>query len=356
MSQLLDNIGDTYKVIKGYLPRETALELAQKVRDSKDGDPEGSGGFIEGSCLDFGELPEMTAISLDNIGYLNKFIGGPKLLPTYTYTRIYEKGSVLPKHTDRSACEVSLSIHLDGDAPSKFHIRNKNKRVISIDLEPGDAILYDGPNAEHWRDAYEGESYVQTFHHYVFSGGKSEHQAGKTYSSLGDYIKVYRGMVPPQVCEYIVGVISQDYSTRWEQAKTVDPTTDVRVCETLSLAHTDHIDSTINEYVTKAIHEFCSTFKDFIVNEDKGYTCLRYFPNGKYDYHTDQHRDHNREVTLIINLNDTYEGGDLMHCEDKFKTKLGVGDICIFPSNFMFPHRIDKISSGIRYSIVTWAV
>jgi len=298
----------------------------------------------------------MTAISYDNIGYLNKFIGGDKLLPTYNYTRIYKNGSDLPKHKDRTACEVSLSIHLDGDAPSKFYIRDKNKRIVGVDLEPGDAIVYDGPNAEHWRDPYEGESYVQTFHHYVFSGGKSEHQAFKNYDSLKDYIKVYKGMVPPQVCEYIVGVITQDYSTRWEPAMTVDPSTDVRVCETLNLTHDDHIDQQINEYVTKAIKEFCQVFQDFSVSEDKGYTCLRYFPNGKYDYHTDQHRDHNREVSLIINLNDDYEGGDLMHCDDRFTTKLGVGDICIFPSNFMFPHRIDKIASGTRYSIVTWAV
>ena len=36
--------------------------------------------------------------------------------------------------------------------------------------------------------------------------------------------------------------------------------------------------------------------------------------------------------------------------------KMGKGDIIIFPANFMYPHRITPITSGVRYSIVTWAV
>ena len=35
------------------------------------------------------------------------------VLPTYTYARIYKNGSVLKKHTDRPACEISLSVLQD---------------------------------------------------------------------------------------------------------------------------------------------------------------------------------------------------------------------------------------------------
>ena len=355
MSQLSECIGDTYKIIKGYLPRETALALAADIRVNQNGDPNGAVGFVD-NCIDFHDVPEMKAIAVENIGYLNKFIDGPRLLPTYTYTRIYNKGSELPRHTDRDACEISLSIHLDGDAPSKFYIRNKNNKIIAIDLEIGDAVLYDGINAEHWRDAYEGEEYIQTFHHYVFSGGKNVDQAFTTFNSLKDYIKVYRGMVPPQVCEYLVGVASQDYSARWEPIGVVDNSKGVRVCDSIVLNAADHIDSTIQEYVFEADNRYTGVFKDLKISEDKGYTLLRYLPGGKYEYHTDQHNLYNREITIIINLNDDYEGGDLGHCYDKFNTKLGIGDVCVFPSNFMFPHKIKPITSGTRYSIVTWAV
>ena len=34
--------------------------------------------------------------------------------------------------------------------------------------------------------------------------------------------------------------------------------------------------------------------------------------------------------------------------------KLGKGSIVFFPSNFMYPHGIQPITKGTRYSIVSW--
>lgn len=36
-------------------------------------------------------------------------LSGLKLFPTYSYFRVYHRGHVLPKHTNRQACEISLS-------------------------------------------------------------------------------------------------------------------------------------------------------------------------------------------------------------------------------------------------------
>ena len=33
-----------------------------------------------------------------------------------------------------------------------------------------------------------------------------------------------------------------------------------------------------------------------------------------------------------------------------FKT----GDVLIFPSNFMYPHRVTEVKRGIRYSAISW--
>ena len=38
-----------------------------------------------------------------------------KLMPTYSYMRVYEKGSILKKHKDRYSCEVSTTLNLGGD-------------------------------------------------------------------------------------------------------------------------------------------------------------------------------------------------------------------------------------------------
>jgi len=85
---------------------------------------------------------------------------------------------------------------------------------------------------------------------------------------------------------------------------------------------------------------------------------LKYSTGGKYDVHTDHYTYSPRNLSIIINLNNDYEGGDLIFCDQKEKEikrlKLGKGSIVFFPSNFMYPHSIEPITKGIRYSIVSW--
>ena len=35
--------------------------------------------------------------------------------------------------------------------------------------------------------------------------------------------------------------------------------------------------------------------------------------------------------------------------------EIGKGDLLIFPSNFLYPHRVDPVTKGVRYSYVSWA-
>lgn len=100
---------------------------------------------------------------------------GESVLPTYSYARVYKKGCSLEKHTDADACEISLSLHLDGDAPWSICIETPQKEHKCIALNPGDAIIYLGTIAPHWRDEYQGNYYSQVFLHYVRSKGKYKH-------------------------------------------------------------------------------------------------------------------------------------------------------------------------------------
>ena len=40
---------------------------------------------------------------------------GLDLIPTYSYTRVYTKGSILWRHKDRPSCEISTTLNLGGD-------------------------------------------------------------------------------------------------------------------------------------------------------------------------------------------------------------------------------------------------
>ena len=85
---------------------------------------------------------------------------------------------------------------------------------------------------------------------------------------------------------------------------------------------------------------------------------LKYSVGGKYETHTDNGTHSKRHLSVIMNLNDNYKGGDLIFTDQKYneikRLKLGKGSIVFFPSNFMYPHSIQPITKGTRYSIVAW--
>ena len=85
---------------------------------------------------------------------------------------------------------------------------------------------------------------------------------------------------------------------------------------------------------------------------------LKYKAGGRYTLHTDHGTNSPRHLSIIMNLNDNYNGGDLIFTDQKEKEikrlKLSKGSIVFFPSNFMYPHGIQPITKGTRYSIVAW--
>lgn len=94
------------------------------------------------------------------------------VLPTYCYSRIYKHGDVLTRHRDRDACEISLTLNLFQDTEWPIYIRKPNGEEVALSLMPGDAMLYLGCDAEHWRNAFTGQSYGQVFMHYVRANGE----------------------------------------------------------------------------------------------------------------------------------------------------------------------------------------
>ena len=103
------------------------------------------------------------------------------LIPCYTYTRVYKKGDILKRHSDRPSCEISTTLHLGGDPwpifldptgqktvidEEKQIIKPNAPKGISIDLDVGDMLVYSGCELEHWREPFEGKTCAQVFLHY----------------------------------------------------------------------------------------------------------------------------------------------------------------------------------------------
>jgi hypothetical protein len=58
-------------------------------------------------------------------------------------------------------------------------------------------------------------------------------------------------------------------------------------------------------------------------------------------------------MTALGFLNDDYEGGDFIMWDKKID--VNAGDLMIFPSNFLYPHKVNPITKGERYSFVAWS-
>ena len=96
---------------------------------------------------------------------------GLSLVETYSYTRIYENGQTLDRHSDRSSCEISITLNLGGD-PWGVWLEDEGKDIEVI-LNPGDLLIYRGCDMDHWRNPYEGSApYSQMFLHYNDVNGK----------------------------------------------------------------------------------------------------------------------------------------------------------------------------------------
>ena len=95
---------------------------------------------------------------------------GLKLIPTYSYCRLYKKGNVLKRHKDRPSCEISTTLNLGGDEWSIY--LSSSSKEIKIDLKKGDMLIYKGCELEHWREVFEGNVCGQVFLHYNQADGE----------------------------------------------------------------------------------------------------------------------------------------------------------------------------------------
>lgn len=58
-------------------------------------------------------------------------------------------------------------------------------------------------------------------------------------------------------------------------------------------------------------------------------------------------------LSILGLLNDNFNGGEFIMWDKDMKLK--AGDIIIFPSNFLYPHKVNKITDGERFSVINWA-
>jgi|TARA_E500000318_G_scaffold102107_1_gene106159 hypothetical protein len=115
-----------------------------------------------------------------------------KLFPTYSFFRIYDKGSDLKTHIDRESCEYTVALCLgahpvdqpyeiflgekDDNSDYKYFSNKNNLERYRIDYKfpmlPNNAIIFKGMNKLHWREPCQHDHFITVFLHYVDQDGE----------------------------------------------------------------------------------------------------------------------------------------------------------------------------------------
>lgn len=318
---------------------------------------------------------------------------GEVVLPTYSYARVYKNQSELTPHRDRDACEISLTLHLNGDSVWPIWIETPSGEKRSVSLNPGDAMIYLGRIASHWRYPYNGEYYTQVFLHYVRSRGDCSYTyfdklnetskptieepvteenlkpaivTSKAKKSLEDYIFTMDNIVPEELCDRIINEYSECSFWTPTSIGTGDVDNNIRNCNVINISQDivlqnnleirKKIDEDFYICASKAINEYRKLFPEVASEIDTGYELLRYEKGQFYIQHTDSFKNQQRSVSCSFLLNDDFEGGEFAFFDREIVISGSKGSIIMFPSNFMYPHEIMPVISGTRYSIITWYV
>ena len=96
----------------------------------------------------------------------------------------------------------------------------------------------------------------------------------------------------------------------------------------------------------------------FTAQKTTDFRLNKYDVGGFMSRHCDNiHHSHGQtygypQASVLLFLNDNFKGGEFLVSEEQPTIK--TGEALIFPSNFMFPHEVKKITQGTRWSIVSW--
>lgn len=182
-------------------------------------------------------------------------------------------------------------------------------------------------------------------------------------NTLQDYIKIYN-IIPPEICDQAVQSLQ---NKNWETHSFYDYKHEKITSfeKELSVLHDQiPLHDNLMSLVFKAYETYLNDLNFSWYGAWAKHTMIRF---NKYDVGTKmkEHCDHiqsifdgeNKGVPIMSCLgilNDNYKGGELVFFQDK-TYKVNKGDILIFPSNFLYPHKVNEVTEGTRYSFVSWA-
>lgn len=200
-SETADYFANGYVALEGLFPREVLHAFYARMKSDLE-----AAGHPLSTFQQSGPLLRQPAIEIYGYQYapmltflwgltprVAEVVGRP-LMPTYAYFRAYQEGDVCRIHSDRPACEHSLSLTIAyaDDRPWALSVATEptpepqptiadhfgDEPFGSVAMMPGDGVLYQGTHYRHGRlDPNPNRWSMHLFLHWVEKDGRYADQA-----------------------------------------------------------------------------------------------------------------------------------------------------------------------------------
>lgn len=190
------------------------------------------------------------------------------------------------------------------------------------------------------------------------------------FDRLADYIHVERGIIPGDVCERLLAMIG---AREWQANTWYDSTTNETYSENSLEPDALFADDAMHEMLAPSIVGAARAYVDKFAWKDslKTSRIVSAFSSVRFNRYGPgqvmrKHHDHIHAIfdgtekgipvlSFVGNLNEDYAGGELAFFDGSTTIALRTGDICMFPSCFLYPHQVLEVTEGRRYSFAAWA-
>ena len=347
-----------YKNIQSIISKDEAHRLSEMIlkQPFRNDDEQ-----VEGCVGTWYSLPFCNILLGQLCERLSKEVGR-KLLPTYTYCRIYTTGNQLFPHLDRPSCEWSVTVNLS--QTDQWPIYMDGSEIVQ---EVGDGAIYQGCEVYHWRKPFKGQQYVQVFLHYVDAAGPYKDYVHESSISTQTKPELTFKLLTTNPNIYMNFCVEKVFSEA--ECDKIINCFRVKNLTQAGIGHDSAVDKIRNSRIfwIPKYSEYAWIYERILnvvsvcngnnykfdltgMEEELQFTEYDEEYRGNYGWHIDGVR--NRKLSVSVQLSDpaTYEGGQLQFDHDIASNKRGT--LIIFPS--FIRHQVTEVTKGCRYALVTW--
>ena len=179
---------------------------------------------------------------------------------------------------------------------------------------------------------------------------------------ISNYIYYYPQVLGPAACDNLIMHYNKDTFMRWKTSTFSTATKNLGTSKVEMKEFWIEPQmfgyKTIQQGFETAVNDYIKEHNKIKIQEYTNFRINCYETGGFMKEHIDNiHHSHGQKwgyphVTILLYLNDDYDGGEFVVAGKEIKPNKG--SAIVFPANFMYPHEAKIVKEGTRWSVLAW--